>query len=148
MAKEIYSLNPKLSMTTPCPVKLASPCNCTHITLSPNLQSFGEFLSSAYCLARVLPRATGLMASTSDGLSWILMKKAENSPRCEGLGRRDTFTGVDAPSYESEGDAAWEIQLIIFCRARETKVLTQVTQHVTFGTQIIWNFRPPFYFME
>ena len=64
----VYSLNPKLSMTTPCPVKLASPCNCTHITLSPNLQSFGEFFKSAYCFARVLPRATELMASNSEHL--------------------------------------------------------------------------------
>ena len=33
-------------------------------------------------------------------------KKIANLPRCEGFGRRDTLMGVDAPSYESEGEAA------------------------------------------
>ena len=33
-------------------------------------------------------------------------KKVGNQPRCEGFGRRDTLIGVEASSYESEGEAA------------------------------------------
>ena len=83
-------------MTTPCSVKLASPCNCTHITLSPNLQSSGEFFRSAYCFARVLPRATGLMACGENfklNLDLFSTKKVGNLPRCEWFGRRDTLMG-------------------------------------------------------
>ena len=107
-------------MTTPCPVKLASPCNCTHITLSPNLQSFEEFFKSAYCFARVFPSASGLMASSSEhlfqsGIRWFSTgeKKVWNQPRCEGFGRRDTLIGVEASSYESEGEAAEGKQSIV-----------------------------------
>jgi hypothetical protein len=40
-------------------------------------------------------------------------KKVGNLPRWEGFGRRDTLMGVDAPSYESEGEAAEGKQSII-----------------------------------
>lgn len=80
-------------MTTPCPVKLASPCIWTHITRSPGLHSVSparsRALSSANCFARVLPRATGLIAS-----------------RCDGFGRSETLTGFLAPGYSRPGDAA------------------------------------------
>ena len=33
-------------------------------------------------------------------------KKVGNQPRCEGFGRSDTLIGVEASSYESEGEAA------------------------------------------
>jgi hypothetical protein len=62
--ESLYELSPSDSMITPCPVKLASPCSCTHMTLSPNLQFSGEVLRRENCLARVLPIATGLTAST------------------------------------------------------------------------------------
>ena len=38
-------------------------------------------------------------------------KKVGILPRCEGFGRRDTLMNVDAPSYESEGEAAEEKQV-------------------------------------
>ena len=75
------------------------------------MQSAGEFFRSAYCFARVFPRATGLMAS-GENIKLELVRfqrkgnKVQNLPRCEGFGRRDTLIGVDAPSYESEGEAA------------------------------------------
>jgi hypothetical protein len=35
-----------------------------------------------------------------------LGEKVENLPKCEGFGRSDTLMGIDASSYESEGEAA------------------------------------------
>ena len=32
-------------------------------------------------------------------------KEVRNQPRCEGFGRSDTLIGVEASSYESEGEA-------------------------------------------
>jgi hypothetical protein len=57
-------------MTTPWPVKLASPCSCTHMTLSPSMQSGvvedeDMRLRRAYCFARAFPAATELTASTA-----------------------------------------------------------------------------------
>ncbi len=108
-------------MTTPCPVKLASPCNCTHITRSPGRQSVSparsSVFSSANCFARVFPSATGLIAS-----------------RCDGFGSSDTFTGFDAPAYCRLGDAAgvWvSVQYV----ATEWYRLTEMADHVS-GTAV------------
>ncbi len=50
-------------MTTPWPVKAASPCICTHMTLSPKLQSGSASLTRESCFALVFPNATGFTAS-------------------------------------------------------------------------------------
>lgn len=79
-------------MTTPWPVKLASPCSCTHITRSPSLQSSGDVFSNENCFARVFPSATGLTASDIED------KRVKDGSR----GEFGTFTHRDETDWEGE----------------------------------------------
>ena len=138
-----YSLNPKLSMTTPCPVKLASPCNCTHITLSPNLQSSGEFFKSANCFARVLPRATGLMASGEIFNLDQIMKKSRELTEMRRVWKKRYFDGCGCSVIWKWRWSSWRKQSIILNELdaetgggniKHKEIPTQMTQHVAFCT--------------